>query len=690
MKIKTILLLITLLPAIVNAQWVQANLPPITYSKNALADKFVEFNNTIYAGSFYYGLFHSTDDGNTWTQIRKDLFKQISSIAVVGNRLFVNVSLQGVYFTNNEGSTWEKLDVPFLGSSNYVDNVFENNGYLIIYSSVVGFLRMSSENKWERINGDLPEAAKFVYRLNKSNGNITIIINDASFKKHIFTSSNSGSNWYELPYPSILDDINCVENDGNNIFIGTTKGYGSISYDSIGVYMYSQQAKNWKRLSGGGKSWTEVNDISAFDNCLFVATANSLQKSTDGGQTWEKVTSGIPENLSIRSIDRINGNIYVLLYDSRLFRSTDGGENWVNISSNLVYETTDYIQDIAGTDTNLFLHHGGSVGVFTTSNNCKDWSKADLDISSIKAYISAEQTSFFKIFGPYISYDKGLNWIKIETPGGGMPRPFLWTNDITLCDTTLIAATNLGVMVSGYHNPNIMIAANSKGWTNTFTEAIGNCFVEKNKIAFMGTDKGIYTSSDFGNTWKLFALTGQNVKWLFLINNKIYAFTKEKVFISALSELSWSEKNLAIQNLQKVVYSQNKFYAYVGDNNTWGNVLENSVGNITSIELEAFSFPSTYSLSQNYPNPFNPETTISYSIPASLNPSKGGTFVSLKVFDLLGREVVTLVDEYKQAGTYKVIFNVKTPYMASLPSGIYFYRLQAGSYSETKKLILMK
>ena len=67
MKIKTILLLITLLPAIVNAQWVQANLPPITYSKNALADKFVEFNNTIYAGSFYYGLFHSTDDGNNDT-----------------------------------------------------------------------------------------------------------------------------------------------------------------------------------------------------------------------------------------------------------------------------------------------------------------------------------------------------------------------------------------------------------------------------------------------------------------------------------------------------------------------------------------------------------------------------------------------------------------------------------------------
>ncbi|MDP1880432.1 MAG: T9SS type A sorting domain-containing protein [Parachlamydiaceae bacterium] len=677
MKTKTFLLLITLLPAFVNAQWVQTNLPQITSSKNALADKIVEFNNSIYAGSFYYGLFRSTDNGNTWIQVRKDLFKQIGTMAVVGNRLYVNAIMLGVYSTDFDGNNWEKLDVPFLGSSNYVDNIFENNGYLIVHNSLVGFLRMGSENKWEKINSGLyPNGGLYIYTKIKSvMGKIL-----AQATTSLYQTSNIGSSWELMSSTPTKDQINSFTTNGEDVFVGTSYGWFSTSYDSIGVYVYSNSSKQWKRLNGGGKTWSEVNDISAFDNCLFVATANSLQKSTDGGQTWEKVTNGIPENQNIHSIDRINGNIYVLLYDSRLFRSSDKGNTWLNISSNLVYEKADYIHDIAGTDTNLFLHHGGSVGVFSTSNNCKDWSKADLDISSIKAYISEEQTSFFKIFGPYISYDKGLNWIKIETPGGGMPRPFLWTNDITLSDTTLIAATNLGVMVCGYHNPNIMIAANSKGWTTTFTEAIGNCFVEKNKIAFMGTDKGIYTSSDYGNTWELFALTGQNVKWLFLINNKIYAFTKEKVFISALSELSWSEKNLAIQNLQKVVYSQNKFYAYVGDNNTWGNVLENSVDNITSIELEAFSFPTTYSLAQNYPNPFNPETTIEYQL------STPG-FVTLKVYDLLGREVLTLVDENKQAGNHNCKLRIEN---GELSSGIYFYRLQSGSYSETKKLILVK
>ena len=83
-------------------------------------------------------------------------------------------------------------------------------------------------------------------------------------------------------------------------------------------------------------------------------------------------------------------------------------------------------------------------------------------------------------------------------------------------------------------------------------------------------------------------------------------------------------------------------------------------------------------LNQNYPNPFNPNTTIKYSIP------KAG-IVSLKVFDVLGKEVAELVNETKSAGSYSVNFNA-----VNLPSGVYFYCLRAGSFSETRKLLLLK
>ncbi|MFA7420028.1 MAG: T9SS type A sorting domain-containing protein [Melioribacteraceae bacterium] len=108
-----------------------------------------------------------------------------------------------------------------------------------------------------------------------------------------------------------------------------------------------------------------------------------------------------------------------------------------------------------------------------------------------------------------------------------------------------------------------------------------------------------------------------------------------------------------------------------------------SYGTKIIVNVEKEEIPVSFSLSQNYPNPFNPETTISYKVQAA---SK----VSLKVYDLLGREVATLVDQYKQPGSYTVAFNVKTRHGVSLQSGVYFYRLQAGSFSETKKMILLK
>jgi hypothetical protein len=86
----------------------------------------------------------------------------------------------------------------------------------------------------------------------------------------------------------------------------------------------------------------------------------------------------------------------------------------------------------------------------------------------------------------------------------------------------------------------------------------------------------------------------------------------------------------------------------------------------------------TYELFSNYPNPFNPSTTIKYSIPQS-------SIVVIKIFDVIGNEIETLVSEEKSVGTYEVNWNA-----INIPSGIYFYKLQAGSFIETKKMVLMK
>ncbi|MBS1494459.1 MAG: T9SS type A sorting domain-containing protein [Bacteroidetes bacterium] len=99
---------------------------------------------------------------------------------------------------------------------------------------------------------------------------------------------------------------------------------------------------------------------------------------------------------------------------------------------------------------------------------------------------------------------------------------------------------------------------------------------------------------------------------------------------------------------------------------------------ITGVENPSTIVPDNYSLEQNFPNPFNPTTTINYSLPVA-------TDVSLKVYDALGNEVMSLVNGFKNAGTHSITMNA-----SELTSGIYFYKLQAGNFVSTKKLTLIK
>lgn len=115
-----------------------------------------------------------------------------------------------------------------------------------------------------------------------------------------------------------------------------------------------------------------------------------------------------------------------------------------------------------------------------------------------------------------------------------------------------------------------------------------------------------------------------------------------------------------------------------------GNYLFINTSNPVFVANEE-NLPEDFILYQNYPNPFNPKTNISYTIPASLNPSKGGTLVTLKIYDILGSEIVTLLNEEQPAGTYEVGFNA-----SQLSSGIYFYQLTAGEFIQTKKMIYLK
>jgi hypothetical protein len=156
-------------------------------------------------------------------------------------------------------------------------------------------------------------------------------------------------------------------------------------------------------------------------------------------------------------------------------------------------------------------------------------------------------------------------------------------------------------------------------------------------------------------------------------------FSTDSLFQSIVySDSLIEDSTVFISNLtpQTDYYWRVKSKNLFGEGN-WSEVRKFNSGIVSEVTNE-LSSPITFRLNQNFPNPFNPSTKINYSIPERSN-------VSLKVFDLLGSEIVELVEGEIEAGIYEITFNASI-----LPSGIYFYKLQAGSFVETKKMILLK
>ena len=110
----------------------------------------------------------------------------------------------------------------------------------------------------------------------------------------------------------------------------------------------------------------------------------------------------------------------------------------------------------------------------------------------------------------------------------------------------------------------------------------------------------------------------------------------------------------------------------------------------SEVQVDLTKIIKDYIMMQNYPNPFNPTTSIQYAISSLPDGKAGRQFVSIKVYDLLGSEIATLVNEEKPAGEYEVKFTVGQDSSPDIASGIYFYRLQAGNYTETKKMVLIR
>jgi len=209
-------------------------------------------------------------------------------------------------------------------------------------------------------------------------------------------------------------------------------------------------------------------------------------------------------------------------------------------------------------------------------------------------------------------------------------------------------------------------------------------FAVSGRNLFAGTyGGGVFLSTNNGTSWTTVntGLTNTSVRALAVSPNgaggaNLFAGTYSGAFLSTDNGTTWTAFNTGLPNPHVSSLALNDTYIYAG---IFGGLWRRpSSETVVSVPPSPRNVPVQFSLEQNFPNPFNPTTNIKYNLPVN-------SFVVLKIYDVLGREVETLIHERQFAGSRSVTFNAK-----ELPSGVYLYRLQAGSYTQTKKLILLR
>jgi photosystem II stability/assembly factor-like uncharacterized protein len=401
----------------------------------------------------------------------------------------------------------------------------------------------------------------------------------------------------------------------------------------------------------------QVNAIATNDSLVFAGTKGyGMFVSKDNGMNWNEINNGL-QNKVINTI-LIDGSSIFVGNELGVSISTNNGNNWSSINNGLANMGV-WSLAINKSTSSSTLFAGTWNGVYSSTNNGSNWKVTGLantmvPVNSVitmnnSVYAATNGDGFFQ------SNDNGVTWINISFIAGVYSVNQFTQAISTIMDekvgvkpTYALAKINSNVVVSVgnaficYKSISARSFANQTN-ANIVSDPIISFTARGNILYAVDASGEMISSENDGMTWKLFLPDLRYNVMSSLANNSLYIFAGMARGIKRLY-LPFTNQEIT-QNIE---------------------------------------IPTQSHLYQNYPNPFNPSTEITYELSAFGQ-------VSLKVYDLLGKEVATLVDEEKEPGIYKVEFNVShSGRNREMTSGIYLYTLVANGIRMTKKFILLK
>jgi len=403
-----------------------------------------------------------------------------------------------------------------------------------------------------------------------------------------------------------------------------------------GAPLTVQAQISWEPTNGPAGASVQELRVDESGRLLAGTLGGGVFSSTDRGNTWTALNNGL-EDIDILALANADlGRLYAGTNNGRFYMSDNDGLSWTEA-------TPPGLPDVhtvaAGSSGGLFA--GGSGGLQRSMDGGATWGQLEIGFPQLV------------VIQTMISLERGVLLMGTLGMGGGRSTD----NGTTWAPTPAGPPDNIIFSYAAAENGDL----------------------------FAGTGIGVYRSMDEGLSWTELADPPNAAVVAFAIDSSgtSFAATSSGVFISTNSGLSWLEANSGLPNhsiLSLVVGPDGAVYAGTDGDGVYRSEIS------TDVRLIEEELPGGFALHQNYPNPFNPVTTFQFSIANS-------QLTILRVYDLLGREIATPVNEKLGPGSY-----TRTWDASGMPSGVYFYRLHAiqtesGSveqFVQTKKLIILR
>ena len=656
----------------------------MNYNIGEAANRSVHFIDSLYGWSARndHYLLRTTNGGDYWTSINTFVGSEYRLYAVyfvnrltgwaVGDRRYY-IPAGAIIKTTDGGMNW------FTQNSNiythYLISIYmlnENTGFVSGRNTDTIGITTNGGNNWTTMKMGHGLGISRIWFLDSLNG---WALGESSV---ISRTTNSGINWsnhYSFPGGNttnfyFLDNLTGwitkrtgglykTTDGGLNYFIQFS--YPATSPGTFTDIYFKNENRGWLindyggvfKSTNGGTNWNDVvnppiGDIYSmyfFDVSTGWLTSNRsgtsngyIYRTTNGGVNWDiKYHTNESYLASLTFVNNLKG--FVTANNGRIYKTSNGGNNWVldSIGGSL-YKSINFINENTGWACGeagyIVKTTNGGINWIHQSSNASNSLNNIYFVNPLEGFIASDS-------GVQKSTNGGDNWNWIIPPGDKKYRTVQFLNS----NTGFVIGNRYFTIGYYPYSQRLVLKTTNAGLS----------WEPKINI----TQEGVYY---FNNLF----FVNDNKGWIISSNSEIRKTTN--------GGENWFFEQSPINESFNCVQFVNEDIGWIGGDR--GTVL--TTNPLSGIQVISNKIPQKFNLKQNYPNPFNPVTKIGYDL------VKNGS-VELKIFDLLGREIASLVNERQNAGSYLVDWNA-----SGYPSGVYFYTLQTRDYKETKKMLLLK